>query len=79
MFGIEQMSRDIRSLTITVDRLSNSLQAQNGLITEQTNLYKERGLKNTKKLLLEIRGLKSKKEVNKHIDKILLDIEEQMK
>ena len=79
MFGIEQMSRDIRSLTITVDRLSNSLQTQNGLIVEQTSLYKERGLKNTKKLLLEIRGLKSKKEVNKHIDKILLDIEEQMK
>ena len=79
MFGIEQMSRDIRSLTITVDRLSNNLQNQNGLIREQTNLYKERGLKNTKKLLLEIRGLKSKKEVNKHIDKILLDIEEQMK
>lgn len=79
MFGIEELTRSTKCLEVTLERLTSKLDTQNMLIMEQTNLYKDRGLKNTKKLLQEIRDLKSKKEVNKFIDKIILDFEEQMK
>lgn len=79
MFGIEELTRSTKCLEITLERLTSKLDTQNMLIMEQTNLYKDRGLKNTKKLLQEIRDLKSKKEVNKFIDEKILDFEEHLK
>lgn len=79
MFGIEELTRSTKCLEVTLERLTTKLDVQNMLIREHLDRLNNIGLKNTKKLLQEIRDLKSKKEVNKFIDKIILDFEEQMK
>lgn len=79
MFGIEELTKSTKRLEITLERLTSKLDVQNMLIREHLDRLNNIGLKNTKKLLQEIRDLKSKKEVNKFIDKIILDFEEQMK
>ena len=79
MFGIEELTKSTKRLEITLERLTSKLDVQNILTREHLDRLNNIGLKNTKKLLQEIRGLKSKKEVNKFIDKIILDFEEHMK
>lgn len=51
MFGIEELTRSTKCLEVTLERLTSKLDTQNMLIMEQINLYKDRGLKNAKKLL----------------------------
>ncbi len=79
MFGIEELTKSTKRLEIILERLTTTLDSQNMLTREYLNRVNDIDLKHTKELLQGIRDLKSKKEVNKFIDKIILDFEEQMK
>ena len=79
MFGIEELTKSTKRLEITLERLTTKLDVQNMLTREYLDHVNNKGLKNTKKLLQEIRDLKSKKEVNKFIDEKILDFEEHLK
>lgn len=79
MFGIEELSRDVRCLTTVVGRLVEKIETQNLLAREHLNHLNNIGLRHTKELLQGIRDLNSKKKVNKFIDEKILDIERLMK
>jgi hypothetical protein len=79
MFGIEDLSRDVRCLTTVIGRLVEKVETQNLLTREHLNHLNNIGLRHTKELLQGIRDLNSKKKVNKFIDEKILDIERLMK
>lgn len=79
MFGIEELTKSTKRLEITLERLTTKLDVQNMLTREYLDHVNNIGLKHTRKLLQEIRDLKSKKEVNKFIDEKILDFEEHLK